>query len=64
MLEAIEDMSNDNERHLKYKEIFNELPNERISEIYNIIKKIINNFNNLTYHSTDSNTVTIHFMDL
>ena len=63
MLEAIEDMSNDNERHLKYMEVFNELSNERISEIYNIIEKIINNFNNLTYHSKDSNTVTIHFID-
>ena len=64
MLEAFEDMSNDNERHLKYKEVFNELSNERISEIYTIIKKIMINFNNLTYHSKDSNTVTINFIDL
>ena len=47
-LEAIEDTSDDNEKHLKYKEVFNELSNERIDEIYNISKEI--DFDNLTYH--------------
>ena len=46
-LETIEGRSDDNEKHLKYKEVLNELYNERIGEIYNISKK--NHFNNLTY---------------
>ena len=29
-LKAIEDKSDDNEKHLKYKEVFNELSSERI----------------------------------
>ena len=47
-LEIIKDKSdyNDNEKHLKYKEVFNELSNEKIGEIYNISNKI--NFDNLT----------------
>ena len=32
-LEATEEKSNDNEKHLKYKEVFNELSNERIGLI-------------------------------
>ena len=40
-LEAIEDKFDDNEKHLKYKEVFNDLSNERIGEIYNISKKSI-----------------------
>ena len=40
-LETIEDKSDDNEKHLKYKEVFNELSNERIGEIYNISKKVL-----------------------
>ena len=38
-LDAIENKSVDNEKHLKYNEGFNELSNETISEIYNIGKK-------------------------
>ena len=60
-LEAIEDKSDDNEKHFKYKEVFNELSNERICEIYN--SKTIN-FNNLTYHFKGSNTAAINFIDL
>ena len=60
-LQAIEDKSDDNDKHLKYKDVFNELSNERIGEIYNISKKI--NFNNLTYHFKGSNTAPIRFID-
>ena len=56
-LEAIENKSDDNEKQLKYKEIFNELYNERIGEIYNVSKEI--NLNNLAYHFKDSNTAPI-----
>ena len=38
-LETTEDRSDDNEKHLKYKEVFNELSNDGIGEIYNIGKK-------------------------
>ena len=39
--------NDDNERHLKYKEVLKELSNERIGETYNIGKEI--DFNHLTY---------------
>ena len=49
-LEAIKDNdSGDDEKPLKYKEIFDELSSKRIGEIYNMSKKI--NFNNLTCYS-------------
>ena len=35
-LKAIEDSSDDNEKHLKYNKAFNELSNERIGEMYDI----------------------------
>ena len=38
-LETTEDSSDDNEKHLKYKEVFNELSDDGIGEIYNIGKK-------------------------
>ena len=38
-LETTEDSSDDNEKHLKYEEVFNELSNDGIGEIYNIGKK-------------------------
>ena len=60
-LKAIEDTSDDNEKYLKYKEVFNELSNEKIGEIYNISKEI--DFNNLTYHFKGSNTAPRHFID-
>ena len=60
-IETIEGKSGDNEKHLKYKDVFNELSNKRIGEVYNISKKI--NFNNLTYHFKGSNTAPINFID-
>ena len=60
-LKAIEVKSDDNEEHLKYKEVFNELINEKIGKIYKISKKV--NFNNLTYHFKGSNTAQINFTD-
>ena len=42
--QVMEDKSDDNEKHLKYKEVFNELSSERIDEIYNTSKEI--NFKN------------------
>ena len=48
-LEVIKDnKSDDNEKSLKYKEIFYELSSERIGETYNMSKEI--NFNNLDYY--------------
>ena len=60
-IETIEGKSGDNEKHLKCKEVFNELSNKRIGEVYNISKEI--NFNNLTYHFKGSNTAPINFID-
>ena len=39
-IEAIEETSDDNEKHLKYKWVFHELSNKRIGEIYDIGKKM------------------------
>ena len=61
-LEKIENEFDDNEKHLKYKEVFNELSNERIGEIYSISKK--NNFNNLTFHFKISNTAPMNLLTL
>ena len=60
-LKAIEDKSDDNEKHLKYREVFNELSNERRGEIYNISKKI--DFNSLTYPFKGPNLAPIIFID-
>ena len=60
-LEATEDKSEDNEKNLEYKKVFNELSNKRIGDIYNISKEI--NSNNLTYHFKGSNTAPINFID-
>ena len=60
-LETIEDKSDDNEKHLKIKEVFNELSNERIGETYSISKR--SNFNNLAYHFKGSNTAPINCID-
>ena len=43
----------DNERLLKYKEIFDGLSSETIGEIYNMSKHI--DFNKLTYYFKDQN---------
>ena len=59
-LKAIEDKSDGNEKHLKYK-VFNELSIERVGEIYNISKKI--DFDNLTYRFKASNLAPINFID-
>ena len=60
-LETIEDKSDDNEKHLKIKEVFNELSNERIGETYSISKR--SNFNNLAYRFKGSNTAPINCID-
>ena len=58
---ATEDKSDDNEKHFKYKEVFNELSNESIGEIYNISKKI--DFNNSNYRFKGPNLAPIYFID-
>ena len=60
-LKAIEDKSDHNERHLKCKEVFNELSNERINEIYSISKEI--DFSNLTSCFKCSDIAPIHFFE-
>ena len=45
---------------MKYKDTFNELSNERISEIYNMSKQI--DFNNLNYYFKDQNITTVNFI--
>ena len=40
-LEVIEHKSDDNEKNLKYKEVFNELSNEGIGEYTTFVKKLI-----------------------
>ena len=52
--------SDDKEKLLKYREIFGELPNEEIGEIYNISKQI--DFNNLTYYFKDKSISPINFV--
>ena len=59
-LKAIEEKSDGNEKHLKYK-VFNELSIERVGEIYNISKEI--DFDNLTYRFKVSNLAPINFID-
>ena len=60
-LEAIkDDKSDNNEDFLKYKEIFDELSNERIGEIHNIAKQI--DFDNLTYHLKEETLSPINFI--
>ena len=59
--QVMEDKSDDNEKHLKYKEVFNELSKEIIDEIYNICKK--NYLNSLSYYFKSPNTETINFID-
>ena len=62
-LKAIEHKSDDNEKQLKYKDVFNELSNQRIGgEIYNTSNKI--NLNHLNYHFNGSNTASINFSDV
>ena len=46
--------SDDKEKLLKYREIFNELPNEGIGEIYNISKQ--------TYYFKDKSISPINFV--
>ena len=52
--------SDDKEKLLKYREIFGELPNEEIGEIYNIGKQI--DFTNLTYYFKDKSISPINFV--
>ena len=59
--QAVEDKSDDNEKHLKYKQVFNELSQEIVGEIYNICKK--NYLNSLSYYFKSPNTETINFID-
>ena len=60
-LKAIEEKSDDNKKHLKYKEVLNKFSDERVGEIYNISKKI--NFNNSIYHFKGFNTEPINVID-
>ena len=60
-LEAIKDnKSDDNQKLLKYKDIFNKLSNERMGEIHNIGKQI--DFNNLTYYFKNKKISPINFI--
>ena len=60
-LEAIKDKKfDDNKKILKYKDTFNELSNERISEIYNMSKQT--DFDNLNHYFKDQNITTISFI--
>ena len=59
-LKATEDKSDDNEKHLKYKEVLDELSNERMGETYNISKEI--DFNHLTYRFKGSNIAPMNFV--
>ena len=61
ILKPIEDNNDDNEKLLKYKEIFNELSAERMGELYNMSKQI--DFNNLIYHFKTENLNAIKFID-
>ena len=55
------DKSDDNEWLLKYKEIFDELSTERISEIYSISKQL--SFNTLTYQFKDKDISSINCVE-
>ena len=59
-LKATEDKSDDDETYLKYKEVFNELSNEKLGEIYNISKEI--DFN-LIYHLKVLNLAPVNFIN-
>ena len=60
-LEAIKDNKcDDNKKLLKYNEVFNELSNERIVEIYNMSKQI--DFNNLTCYIKGQNIALMNFI--
>ena len=52
--------NDDNERHLKYKEVLKELSNERMGETYNIGKEI--DFNHLTYRFKGLNIASMIFI--
>ena len=52
--------SDDNEKLLKYKEIFDELSNERMDEIRNIVEQV--DFNNLTYYFKGKDISPINFI--
>ena len=61
--EAIKDnKSDDNEKLLKYKNIFDELSNERIGAMYNISKKT--DFKNLVYYFKSKDMTSIHLTGL
>ena len=60
-LKAIGDKFHDNEKHLKEKEVFNEISNEMIGWIYNISKEL--DFNNLTYRFKGPNIASKNFIE-
>ena len=60
-LKAIEDKSDHNEKHLKCKEVFNELYNERMNEIYSISKEI--DFNKSTSCFKCSDIAPMNFFE-
>ena len=59
-LVAIEDKSDDNKKHLKYKEVFNEISREKMDKINKISKEI--DFNILTYYLNGPNLALINFI--
>ena len=52
--------SDENEKLLKYKEIFDEFSNERMDEIRNIVEQV--DFNNLTYYFKGKDISPINFI--
>ena len=52
--------SDDNEKLLKYKEMFDEFSNERMDEMRNIVEQV--DFNNLTYYFKGKDISPINFI--
>ena len=57
-LEAIKDTKSDDEKSLKYNEIFDKLSSKRTGEIYNMSKEI-----NFIYYYKNSNLAPVNFID-
>ena len=61
-LEVIEGRSDYNKKHLKNKDVFNELSKERIGDIYSTSKEI--DFNNLIYYFKVYNLASMNLLVL